>query len=64
LIRVEDLWLAASFKGNLQSLQAELHVKAVAELPAEHMPGEESHHGHQRQESLSSWSVGDIGGLT
>jgi len=57
---MEDLGLAATGQGHLQGLQAELRVKAVGELPAEHMSGEQIDNGHQVQEALSQWDVGDI----
>ncbi|WP_255440008.1 hypothetical protein [Synechococcus sp. PROS-9-1] len=38
---MEDLWLAACLQRHLQGIDAELRVKAVRELPAEHVPGEQ-----------------------
>jgi hypothetical protein len=39
LIRVEDLWLTATSQRHFQGVQTEFRVKAVGELPAEHVPG-------------------------
>jgi hypothetical protein len=39
---MEDVWFPATGQGHLQCVKAELRVKAVAELSAEHMAGEES----------------------
>jgi hypothetical protein len=55
LIGVEDTVYAAT----PQSLQAELHVKAVGELPAEHAPGEQIHNSHQVLEALPQWDADD-----
>ena len=60
LIRVEDLWLTATSQRHLQGVQAELRVKAVGELPAEHVPGEQIHDRHQVEESLLQRDVGDV----
>ena len=44
----------------LQSLETELRVKAVGELPAEHVPGQQIHDHHQVEESLLQRVVGDV----
>jgi hypothetical protein len=51
---MEDLWLLSTGQSDLQSVQAELRIKAVGKLPAVgeafsegvHMPGEENNHRH------------------
>ncbi len=53
---------AATAEGHLQSLQTELRVEAVRQLPAEHMPGVEIHDRRQVKESLLQRDVGDVGG--
>ena len=58
LVGVEDLWPAASS----QRLQVELRVKAVGELPAEHVSLDQIHDRHQVEESLLLRDVGDVGG--
>jgi len=60
LVGVEDLWLAATFQRHFQGLQTELPVKAVGELPAEHMPGEEVHDRNQVEEAFLEGDVGDV----
>jgi hypothetical protein len=62
LIGVEDLWLAITCPRHLQSIEAELCVKAVRELPAEHVSGEQNHDCHQVVKSLLQRDVGDVGG--
>jgi len=57
LIGVEDLWLSPNGKSNFQGLQAEFHVKAVGKFPAEYMPGEQIHNGHQVEESPSAMGI-------
>jgi hypothetical protein len=49
---MEDLWLEAASQGHLQGLQAEFRVKAVGELPAEYVPGDQIDNGHQVQEAF------------
>jgi hypothetical protein len=58
---VKHLSPTATRECHLQSLQAELRVKDVGDLPAEYMPGEEINHGHQIEESLLEGDVGDVG---
>jgi hypothetical protein len=62
LLGMEDLWFAATLQRHLQSLEAELCVKAVRELPAEHVPGEEIHDRQQVEEALLQRDAGDVGG--
>jgi len=62
LIRVEDLFLAATLQRHFQSLETELRVKAVGELPAEHISGEQIHDRHQVEKTLFQRDVGDVGG--
>ncbi len=62
MVGVEDLRPAATAEGHLQSLQAKLCVKAVGELPPEHMPGVEIHDRHQIEEAFLQRDVGDVGG--
>ena len=62
LVGMEDLWLSATRQCHLQGIQKELRVKAVGELPAEHVSGEQIHGRHQLEESLLQRDVGDIGG--
>ena len=57
---MEDLWPAATFQRNLQGIETELRVKAVGELLAEHIPGEQIHDRHQIEESLLQREVGDV----
>ena len=59
---MEDPWFAATAEGHLQSLQANLRVKAARQLPAEQMPGMEIHDRHQVQESFLQWDGGDVSG--
>jgi hypothetical protein len=67
---MEDLWLPNSFQRHLQSLKAELRVKAVRGLLAVgvafsagvHMSGAEIHDHHLLNEPLLERDVGDIGG--
>jgi hypothetical protein len=49
---VEGLKLTAASQRDFKGLQAELCVKAVAKLLAEHVPGEEIHDRHQIQKPL------------
>ena len=58
---MEDLWLAITCQRHLQGIDTELRVKAVGELPAEHVSGEQFHDRQQVQESLLQRDVGDIG---
>jgi hypothetical protein len=60
---MEDLWLPATFQRHLEGIQAEHRVKAVGDLPAEYMPGEEIHGPHQGLEVFLEWDVGDVGRL-
>ena len=60
LVGMEDLRPAATAEGHLQGLQAELRVKAVGELPAEHMPGMEIHDPHQVEKTFLQRDVGDV----
>jgi hypothetical protein len=62
MVGVEDSGPAATFQRHLQGIETELHVKAVGELPAEHMPGVEIHDRHQVQEFLLQWDVRDVDG--
>ncbi len=62
MVGVEDLRVGATAEAHFQSLQAELRVKAVGLLPAEHMPGVEIHNRHQVQEAFMQSDVGDVGG--
>jgi len=62
LVGVEGLWLTAAFQHHLHSLQTELRVEAVRQLPAEHVPGEEIHDRHQVEKTLLERDVGDVGG--
>jgi hypothetical protein len=50
----------ATLQRHLQSLETELRVKAVGELPAEHVPGQQIHDHHQVEESLLQRVVGDV----
>ncbi len=52
MIRMKDLWLTPVFQRHLQSMQTELRIKAVRELPAENVPGEQIHGRHQIEETL------------
>ena len=61
LIGVEDLWIVTTCQRHLQGIEAELRVKAVGELPAEHVSGEQIHDRHQVEESFLQRDVGDIG---
>ena len=58
---MEGLWLATSCQRHLQGIEAELHVKAARELPAEHVSGEQIHDRHQVEESFLQRDGGDIG---
>ena len=49
---MEDRWLATSCQCHLQGCETELRVKAVRELPAEHVSGEQIHDRHQVEKSL------------
>ena len=62
LAGVEYLWSACASQCHLKSLQTELRVQAVRELPAEHIPGEEIHDRYQVEESFLEGDGGDIGG--
>jgi len=62
LVGVEDLWPAAASQRHLQSLETELRVEAVGELPAEDVSGEQIHDRHQVEESFLQRDVGDVGG--
>lgn len=61
LVGVEDLWLAITFQRHLQGIQTELRDKAVRELSAEHVPGEENHDRHQVEEALLERDGGAVG---
>jgi hypothetical protein len=58
---MEDLGLTSTRKGHLQRFQAKLCVKAVGELPAEHMPRTKIHDSHQIKKALLEWDISDIG---
>ena len=58
---MEDFWPTATSECHLKGIQTELRVKAVGELPAEHMPGMEIHDRHQVEEAFLQRDVGDIG---
>ena len=58
LVRMEDPGLAPTPQGHLQGLQTELRVKAVGELPAEHMPGVKINDGRQVEEAFPQRNVG------
>jgi hypothetical protein len=58
---VEDLWLAITCQRHLQGIETELRVKAVGELPAEHVSAEQIHDRHQVEKSLLQRDVGDVG---
>ena len=62
LIGVEDLGPAATFQRHLKGIQTEFRVKAVGELPAEHVPGEQIHDRHKVEEPLLQRDVGDVCG--
>jgi hypothetical protein len=62
LVGVEDLWLAAPFQRHLQSLQTDLRVKAVGQLPAEHIPEKEIHDRHQVEKAFLQRDAGDSSG--
>ena len=57
---MEDLWLATTCQRHLQDIEAELRVKAVAELLAEHVSGEQIHDRHQVEESFLKREIGDV----
>ncbi len=59
---MEDLWLTITFQRHLQGIQAELRVKAVRELPAEDVPGEQVDDRDQVEEAFLQRDVGDVGG--
>ena len=58
---MEDLRHPATAEDHLQSLQATLRVKAVGQLPAENVSGEQIHDCHQVEESSLQRDIGDIG---
>ncbi len=58
---MEDLRLAATPEGDLQSLETEGRLKAVRELPTEHVPGEQIHNRHQVEKTFLQRDVGDVG---
>jgi len=62
LVGVEDLWPAATSQRHLQSIETELRVKAVGELPAENVSGEQIHDRHQVEEPFLQRDVGDVCG--
>ena len=59
---MEDLWLTTTLQRHSESLEIELRVKAVGELPAEHVPGEQIHDRHQVEEPFLRGDVSDVGG--
>ncbi len=59
---MEDFWPASAFQHNLQSLQAELRVEAVRELPAQHVSGEQVHDRNQIEKAFLQRDVGDVRG--
>jgi len=61
---VEDACFLPAFQRHLQCPQTELCVKAVRELPAEHVPGEKIPYRHQVEQTLLQRDVGDIGRQT
>jgi hypothetical protein len=52
MIGVEDLGLSAVPQHHLQSIQTKLRGKAIEELPAEYVSGEEIDDRHQVQEAF------------
>jgi len=58
LVRVEDLWPADTFQCHLQGIETELGFKAVGELPAEHVSGQQIHDCYQVEEALLQRDVG------
>ena len=59
---VKELRPAATFEVHLHSLQADLLVKDVRELPAEHVPCEQTHNRHHVEEAFLQRDVGDVVG--
>jgi len=59
---VEDRWLSAASQRHLKGIQTELRVKAVREVPAKGVPGEEFNDPHQVEEPLLQRDVDDIRG--
>jgi len=62
LIRVEDLGLTITCQHHLQGIQTKLRVKAVRELPAEHIPREKVHKRHQVEKTFLQRDVSDVSG--
>ena len=60
---MQDLRPAGTADGHCQSLQAELRVRAVGELPAENIPGVEIHNHNQVQEAFLQWDVAHVSRL-
>ena len=60
LITVEDLWFVTTCQCHLEGIETELRVKAVRELPAEHVSGVQIYDRHQVEESLQERDGGDI----
>ncbi len=57
---MEDLRPTSTAEGHLEDLQTEFRVKAVGELPAEHMPGMEIRDRHHVEKAFLQRDVGDI----
>ena len=53
---------ASAIQRNLQSLQAELSVKAVRKHPDAHVTGEQVHDRHQVEKAFLQSDVGDVRG--
>ena len=60
---MDALGFAPTFQRYFQSLQADLRVKAVRGLPAEHVPGVEIHGCHPIEEAFLNRDVGDVSGM-
>ena len=59
---MEDFWLASAFQRNLLSLQSELCVESIVEVPAEHLPGEHVHDRHEEKKGFLQQDLGDVRG--
>jgi hypothetical protein len=53
--------LTATLQSHPQSLKAEMRLKAVGELPSEHIPGEDIHDRHSLEETFPLCDVVDVG---